>query len=249
MRSSAAIGSEKITRSTRVCRANSTRSSTVPSLGTPLQVARLRSSAAIVEHADDADVGIALRGERFEQRLAVRVGADHDGAAVEAALPRPAPHQQEQAAPECDQRQQAEHIERAEPGARKLVAGLGEERQADRDQKDHGPGRSEPHILLLVAAERLHLVDVGDLERQHRHDRNADNGADVVPGKSVARHHVPEIDRKADCDDQRGFDQPHGAGQHDRRIGRFELLGGNFERGGRERGRAGRFRERCAAMI
>ena len=157
-------------------------------------------------------------------------------------LPRPASHQQEQGAPECDQRQQAEHIEGAEPRPGKLVAGLGEERQADRDQKDHGPRRSEPHILLLVAAERLHLVDVGDLERQHRHDRNTDNGADVVPGKSVARHHVPEIDRKADRDDQRGFDQPHGAGQHDRRIGRFELLGGNFERGGRERERAGGLR-------
>ncbi len=190
---------------------------------------------AIVEHADDADVGIALRGERFEQRFAVQVGADHDGAAVEPALPRPAPHQQEQAAPECDQRQQAEYVEGAEPGARELVAGFGEERQADCDQKDHGPRRGQPHILLLVAAERLHLVDVGDLERQHCHDRNTDDGADVVPGKSIARHHVPEINRKADRDDQRGFDQPHGAGQHDRRIGRLEVLVGNLERGGRER--------------
>ena len=53
--------------------------------------------AAVVEHADDAHVGIALRGERGDQRLAAAAGADHDGAAVEAALARPAPHQQEQA--------------------------------------------------------------------------------------------------------------------------------------------------------
>ena len=94
--------------------------------------------------------------------------------------------------------------------------------------------------MLLVAAERLHLVDVGDLERQHRHDRNADDGADVVPGKADRRHHVPEINRKSDHDDQRGFDQPHSAGQHDRRIGRLELFVGDLERSGRERARTRR---------
>ncbi len=67
--------------------------------------------AAVVEHADDADVGIALRGERADQRFAVAVGADHDGAAVEPAFARPAPHQQKQPAAERDQREQAEHVE------------------------------------------------------------------------------------------------------------------------------------------
>ena len=86
MRPSAEIGSEKITRSTRVLRANSTRSSTVPSLGTPAQVGEAAVVVAVVEHADDVDVGIALRGERMDQRFAVDVGADHDGAAVEPAL-------------------------------------------------------------------------------------------------------------------------------------------------------------------
>ncbi len=242
MRPSAAIGSEKMTRSTRVLAGELEDIVHRAEIGNAIAGGEAAVVVAIVEHADDADVGIALRGERFEQGLGVQIGADHDGATVKPSLPRPAPHQEEQAAPECDQRQQAEHVECAEPGARELVAGLGEERQADRDQKDHGPGRSEPHILLLVAAERLHLIDVGDLERQHRHDRDTDNGADVIPGKAVSRHHVPEIDRKADRDDQGGFDQPHRAGQHDRRIGRFELLGGNFERRGRERVRAGGFR-------
>ena len=198
MRPSAEIGSEKITRSTRVRRANSTRSSTVPSLGTPAQRRRGAVVAAVVEHADDAHVGVALRGERLDQRLAVRVGADDDGAAVEPALPRPAPHQEEQRAPEREQRQQAEHVEAAEPDARELVAGLGEERHADGDQEHHRPGRGEPQILLLVAAERLHLVDVGDLERQHRQDRDAGDGAEVVPVEAVDRHHVADIDRKAD---------------------------------------------------
>ena len=93
MRPSAEIGSEKMTRSTRVWRANSTRSSTVPSLGTALKLVAAAVVAAIVERADDAHVGIALRGERRDQRIAAVARADDDGAAVEAALPRPAPHQ------------------------------------------------------------------------------------------------------------------------------------------------------------
>jgi hypothetical protein len=83
-------------------------------LGTPRQLAALRSS--LVEHADDVDVGIALGGERADERFAIGVGADYDGAAIEAAFARPAPHQQEQHAPERDQREQAEHVEGAEPG-------------------------------------------------------------------------------------------------------------------------------------
>src|SRR6185312_817931 len=120
--------------------------------------------AAIVEHADDADVGIALCAERADERLAVLVGADHHGAAVEPAVAGPAAHQKKQRAAEADQRQQAEHIEAAKPDARELIAGLGEERDADGDEKYHRPRRSEPHVLLLVTAEGLDLIDVGGLE-------------------------------------------------------------------------------------
>ena len=124
--------------------------------------------AAVVEHADDVHVAVALRGQRLDQRIAVGVGADDHGAAVEPALPRPMPHQQEERLAEGDERDQAEHVERAEPDARKLVADLGEERHADREQEHHRPGGGEPEILLLVAAKRLHLIDVGGLEREHR---------------------------------------------------------------------------------
>ena len=123
--------------------------------------------AAIVEHTDDAHVAVALRGERADQASPRCIGADDDGAAVEPALSRPVPHQQEQRAPEREQRHEAEDVKAAEPHAREMIAGLGEERHADRDQEDHRPGRGEPEILLLVAAERLHLIDVGGLECEH----------------------------------------------------------------------------------
>jgi hypothetical protein len=91
-------------------------------LGHAAAARRAALVAAVVEHADDVNVGIALGGERADERFAIGVGADHDGAAIEAAFARPAPHQQEQHAPERDQREPAEHVEAAEPGPRELVA-------------------------------------------------------------------------------------------------------------------------------
>ena len=76
------------------------------------------------------------------------------------------------------QRDQADDVEGAEPDAREHVAGLGEERRADDDQKHDRPRRGEPHVLLLVAAERLHLIDVGGLEGEHRQHGDHEDGAE-----------------------------------------------------------------------
>ena len=66
-------------------------------LGHGIEVRRAAVVAAIVEYADDAHVGIALRRECCDQRIAAVARADHDGAAVEAALPRPVAHEEKQA--------------------------------------------------------------------------------------------------------------------------------------------------------
>jgi hypothetical protein len=73
-----------------------------------------------------------------------------------------------------------------------------------------------------MPAEGLDLIDVGDLERQQGKQLDAENGGDVVPGEAVRGDHVAEI---ADEADQRKFDQPHRAGEHDRRIGALVGLG------------------------
>ena len=49
------------------------------------------------------------------------------------------------------------------------------------DEKHHGPRRGEPHILLLMAAEGLDLIDVGHLERQHGEQGDAKDGGEVIP--------------------------------------------------------------------
>ena len=126
-------------------------------------------------------------------------------------------------AAERDQRDQADHVKAAEPDAGELVAGFGEKRHGDGEQKYHRPRRGEPHILLFMAAKRLHLIDVGGLERQHRKQRDAGDGADVIAGEAVGRHDVPEIERKPDRRDQSDLDHADDAGENDRRIGPFEI--------------------------
>ena len=203
--------------------------------------------AAIVERADDADVTVALRRDRVDQRSALLVGADDDGAPFEAALLGPAPHHEKQRAAEHDQHDQPGDVERAEPDARELVAGLGEERDADDDQEHDRPGRREPEILFLVTAEGLHLVDVGSLERERRNRRDRDDGEGVVPLEAVERDDIGDVGRKADQHHQTEFDQPNRAGKHDRRIGRRGRLRCDRLRGRRQRARcrAGRLRRRA----
>ena len=65
--------------------------------------------------------------ERLDQLLAVLVGADDDGAAVEPALTRPAAHQRAQHQAFGDQRRQTDEEERRQPQPRNFVAELDEQ--------------------------------------------------------------------------------------------------------------------------
>src|SRR5580692_687877 len=51
---------------------------------------------AVIEYAEDVDIGIVLRLERLDQLFTVLVGAHDDGAAVEPAFARPAAHHRAQ---------------------------------------------------------------------------------------------------------------------------------------------------------
>ena len=235
MRLSAEIGSEKITRSTRVWRANSTRSSTVPSLGTPAQLAGLRSSP---RSSNTPMMRTSESRCAASERISVSPLLSAPTTTVRRSS-RPSRVQRRtrrnSAAAKRDQREQAEHVEAAEPGAGELVAGFGEERSADGDQKHHRPRRGEPHILLLVAAEGLDLIDVGGLERQHGEQRDADDGAEIVPGKAVSaaprsRHRWRSRRRRPEPTSITRTS----AGEHDRRIGALVALCGNSQRGGRK---------------
>ena len=104
MRPSAEIGSEKITRSTRVRRANSTRSSTVPSLRTPAAACGERSSPRSSNRPMTRTSVSRWSRIAADQRFAGRAAADDRGAAGEPAFAGPAPHQQEQRAAESQQR-------------------------------------------------------------------------------------------------------------------------------------------------
>ena len=95
-----------------------------------------------------------------------------------------------------------------------------------------------------MSAKCLDLVDIGDLKRDDRKDRDAGNFRNVVHGEAVSRHYVPEVQSETDQRDQQSFDQTHGSGEHDRRISRLEILRGDEQRRGRKRARRRGFRGR-----
>ena len=175
-----------------------------------------------------------LRVERLDQLLAVLVGADDDGAAVEPALARPAAHQRAQHQALGDQRGQTDEEERRQPQPRNFAAELGEERHADEQQEHERPGRDHPRHLAQLAAKHLDLIDVGGLEADHRGDGHADDRRDVFPAEAGERHHIPEIKRDADQAQQDEIDHADRAGDHDRRIGAVHFLVGDGKRGRRQ---------------
>jgi hypothetical protein len=171
--------------------------------------------------------------------------ADDRGAAVEAALLRPAPHHEKQHTAEGEQRDEPDDVEAAEPDAGEFLAGFGEERPADHQQEHHRPGGGETEILFLMAAKRLHLVDVGHLKRQHGQHGHGGDRAEIVPGHAFHRHHVSGVDRGAGQRHQRQLDHADRAGEHDRRHGWRNRLGCGLLGGRSEAVRAGR--PRCRA--
>src|ERR1700733_5167669 len=86
---------------------------------------------AVVEHAEDIDVGIFLGIEGRNQMFAVLIRADHDGAAVEPTVTRPTTNHRAQKQAFGDQRGQTGEEKRRQPQPRDLAAQFGEERRAD----------------------------------------------------------------------------------------------------------------------
>ncbi len=66
--------------------------------------------AAVVEHADEAHVGVGLTLERGDQMLAGIAAADYDRTAVEPALAGPAPHDAEHEQARGVEREQADAV-------------------------------------------------------------------------------------------------------------------------------------------
>ena len=244
MRVSAEIGSANSTRSTRVRRANSTMSSTLPSFGLPAQVSMRAVVVAVVEHAEHFDIGIILDLERLDQLLAVLVRADHDGAAIEPALARPAANEGTQEHALGHQRRETDEEEGHEPQPRNIAAELDEEGCADEQQEHKGPGRDHPGHLAKLAAEYLDLVDVGGLEAEHGRCSHGEDRRDIFPVKAVEADDIGEIERDADRAQHHEIGDANRAGDHDRRVGAANFLVGDGK--GRRRQPAAPFDRRAA---
>ena len=95
---------------------------------------------AVVEHAEHVDVEIILGLERLNELFAVLVRADHDGAAIEPALARPAADEGAQEHALGHQRREADEEEGREPEPRNIAAELDDEGCADEQQEHKRPG-------------------------------------------------------------------------------------------------------------
>ena len=147
------------------------------------------------------------------------VGADDDSAPVEAALLGPASHQKEQRAAESDQHDHPGDIKVPSQTRENWSPALAKNEMPMTIRNTTDQADREPEILLLVAAERLHLVDVGGLERESAIAAMRRWRRDVVPLEAIERNHIGGVDREADQHHQRELDEADDAGEHDRRIG------------------------------
>ena len=133
--------SRRCTRSTRVRRANSMRSATLPSLERPATESGERSSTRSSNRPISVMSLPAPLADRLDQRLGILAAADDHGAALEPALGGPLPDQCAQREAEDDERDGAARIPAHEPDARHLVGRL--EQEGDEQQRDerHRPCR------------------------------------------------------------------------------------------------------------
>ena len=221
MRPSAEIGSENSTRSTRVRRANSTRSSTVPSFGKPAADVRRAVVAAVVEHADQAHVGVLLRARarrpafrRARRRRRSRCGGRAGLRGSSAAPCRRAPGARRRArAGRCRRSWRARRANTCRRDcAKNKTATTDEKHQRPRDGElgaAGSPGCGRP------GCDRCRRPGTrGRRAPRCRTPCRCSRGR----RSAVLRIDVGEIDDDADQRDQRELGDAHDAGDHDRRY-------------------------------
>ena len=147
MRCSAVIGSENTARSTRVVRANSTRSSTLPSLGETLQIRGRTRVVAVVEHADQLDLGRVSLAEIADEFTREIAAADHDHALLKPPGSGEPLDDGAKAEARDGERVEAQQIPRNQPEARDDVFEPREEHQRDQRRERHRPGAAHAHEL------------------------------------------------------------------------------------------------------
>src|SRR4029078_9725264 len=253
MRSSAEIGSEKITRSMRVRRANSTRSSTVPSLRKPPMVSGERSSLRssnnpmmrmsvprvslncwISSAPRSPPPTITVRRGRRASGGPRRAGFYKHVRAREPTLVCPAADEFEQHDAEAGEREEPDRKEGHHPDAGEVVLSLGQE-DARAEQKEYQrPDAAQPCMLPDGAAEGLQAVNAGDLKADDARGGDGEDRGGVVPVEAVARQDIEHIADKADRKDQAEFDELREPGDDDGRIGPRQLFRGYGDGLGRE---------------
>jgi hypothetical protein len=203
--------------------------------------------AAVVENADDADIGVLRGFERLDQLFGLVSTADDHGAAVEAALLGPALRQQRQSEALAEQRRQRRDVPGGDPHPREVSTDLDEEGERHHAAHDQGPAEGKPRETSDEGAKGRHAVEIEQLEHHRVRGGCDQHGAEIdeVHLRAFAID-ISKVNDEAKRRYDEKLDHAHGAGHHDRRqeieVGVAPDLGEPRAR------RAAPLGERCARL-
>ena len=239
MRSSALIGRAKIARSIRVARANSTRSSTLPSLGKPSTVSGDRSSVAVVEHAEQSNFSRIGLGEVAQQAGGRFAAADDHRASLETPRSGQRAHDLRQKHALGRQFDESQSKPTGDPDPGHGAVGLQEKHRGERDEKNRAPAAGHAEQLPDRTPERRDRIALQCLKDENRQRRNA-HAREIVdrPHGSVV-HHVQVKERQSGQQQHCKFNSAHRADHDHAGVGGPRGLGGELvEKRGMGTGRA-----------
>ena len=239
MRVSAEIGSANSTRSTRVRRANSTMSSTLPSFGAG--TAQVSSARLSLRSSNTPSTAISvpvlgLQGLRPAFRRSGRSRRSRCSGRGDCS-----PWMRPSYGPRCRAKHArspikaggADEEECGEPQPGNLAAELGEERSADKEQKTNAQDERGSSASSGRAAAGTHRLRTSRRpeSRSPRPSLSRRSGRHYSQWKPAKPRHAAEIDPNPDRAEQHEIGDAHAASDHDRRIGGADLLAGDGKRG------------------
>jgi hypothetical protein len=171
------------------------------------------------------NVAILLLIQGVDQVFTGRASTDDDGAPGEPSVPHPASHEGVKDGAENKQCGETHGPEGQQPAAREHLVEFQEEGDGGRQQEDKRPGRDQPRQLIQRTAERIDLVNVDRLKRDHRTGGDSGDGPDIGPTESFRPDDIEAIDQRPDQRDQRAFHHAHETVNDDWRISRTRRFG------------------------
>ena len=171
--------------------------------------------AAVVEHAEQLDLGGVGLGEIADQLAGEIAAADHHDALLEPPRHREPVDDDGEREARDRQRVEADQEPGAEPEARDDAVELGEEHHRDQRREDEGPGAADPEQLVDRPPQRRHAVALQHVEGDDVDERQSQRQQEIDRLRADLPHHMGLVERQADAGDNDEIERLRGAEQQD----------------------------------